>query len=205
MPARADAVVPQEDVVVDADGILLTEPIAAGTNVTARAEDVRAGETVLEPGRRIGAPELGVLATLGYARVRVYKRPRIAVLSTGDELVDPASELGEGQVRDSNRYALAGALAAFGASPVHAPRSADTLAALRAAMRAALQDCDAVVLTGGSSVGVRDLVPRVVAELGAPGAIRARHPRQAGGNRRFSARSAASRSSGCRGIRRRRS
>ena len=171
LPAGADAVVPQEDVTPEGDEIVLREMPAAGTNVTQRADDVRAGETVLAAGRRVGAPELGVLATLGYAHVEAFRRPRIALVSTGDELVDPELQPAAGQVRDSNRYALAGSLAAFGAVPVHYPRSADTLGALRGAVRAALADCDALILTGGSSVGLRDLVPRVVAELGSPGAI----------------------------------
>ncbi len=171
LPSGADVVVPQEDVALEGDEIVLHETLPAGTNVTQRADDVRAGETVLAAGRRIGPPELGVLATLGYARVEVFRRPRIALVSTGDELVDPDAVPAAGQVRDSNRYALAGSLAAFGAVPVHYPRSADTLGALRAAVRAALAGCDALILTGGSSVGLRDLVPRVVAELGAPGPI----------------------------------
>lgn len=171
LPAGADAVVPQEDVTAAGDAIFVRDSLPAGANVTQRGEDVRAGETVLAAGRRIGAPELGVLATLGYARVDVFRRPRIAIVSTGDELVDPTQELRPGQIRDSNRYALAGSLSAFGAEPVHMPRSADTLEALRTAVRAALEACDALVLTGGSSVGVRDLVPRVVAEFGLPGAI----------------------------------
>ncbi len=171
LPEGADAVVPQEDVAADGDWVLAREVLLPGTNVTQPADDVRAGETVLAAGRRIGAPELGVLATLGYARVDVFKRPRIAVVSTGDELVAPAQDPRPGQVRDSNRYAIAGALAAMGALPVHFPRSADTLPALRAAAGTALAQCDALVLTGGSSVGVRDLVPRVVAELGEPGVV----------------------------------
>ena len=171
LPAGADAVVPQEDVALETGEIVVREMLPAGSNVTQRADDVRAGETVLAPGRRIGAPELGVLATLGHARVAVFTRPRIALVSTGDELVDPRALPSAGQVRDSNRYALAGSLAALGARPVHYPRSADTLEALRAAVGAALADCDALLLTGGSSVGLRDLVPRVVAELGPPGAI----------------------------------
>ena len=171
LPDGADAVVPQEDVTVVRDAIAFARAPKAGECVTARADDLSAGETIFASGRRIGASELGVLATLGYARVEVFRRPRIALVSTGDELVDPGSPLGIGQVRDSNRYALAGALAAFGMQPVHFPRAADTLEALRAALRDALAACDGVVLTGGSSVGERDLVPRAIAELGSPGAI----------------------------------
>jgi molybdopterin molybdotransferase len=172
IPDGADAVVAQEDVAVTGDGsLVLREAIPAGDCITPRADDVRAGEVVLRAGRRLGAPELGVLATLGIARVPVFVQPRIAILSTGDELVDPDRTPGVGQVRDSNRYAIAGSLAALGARPVHVARSADTPEALRAALRRALDDCDAVFTTGGSSVGERDLVPRIVAELGTPGPI----------------------------------
>jgi molybdopterin molybdotransferase len=171
LPAGADCVVPQEDVDIAGEAFTLREPVQSGDNVTQPAEDVRRGEVVLEAGRRIGGPELGVLATLGYARVAVFERPRFAVLSTGDELIDVAASPRIGQIRDSNRFALAGSLTAMGALVVHVPRVADTRDALRAALRDALATCDAVVTTGGSSVGALDLVPEIVAELGTPGPI----------------------------------
>jgi len=172
IPDGADAVVAQEDVDIAGDAsLVLRGDVPPGDCITARADDVRAGEVVLRAGRRLGGPELGVLATLGIARVPVFARPRIAILSTGDELVDPDRVPAVGQVRDSNRYAIAGSLVALGAQPVQVARSADTPQALRAALRAALDDCDAVFSTGGSSVGERDLVPRIVAEFGAPGPI----------------------------------
>jgi molybdopterin molybdotransferase len=171
LPDGADAVVPQEDVELHGDTIVLRETVAAGEFVSQVAEDVRRGEAVLAAGRRLGGPELGVLATLGITAVPVFKRPRIGIVSTGDELVDPHEHPRVGQVRDSNRYAIAGSLAAFGAEPVQLPRALDTLEALRGVMRSALEGCDALITTGGSSVGARDLVPIVVAELGGPGAI----------------------------------
>jgi molybdenum cofactor synthesis domain-containing protein len=172
VPSGADAVVPQEDVdVLEPGWIALRGAVAPGESITQRADDVREGETVLRAGRRIGGPELGVLATLGIASVPVFVRPRIAILSTGDELVEPGVVPAIGQVRDSNRYAIAAALTALGAQPVQIARSADTEDALRAALRDALRGCDAVFSSGGSSVGDRDLVPRIVAELGAPGPI----------------------------------
>ncbi|GAC1444516.1 MAG: molybdopterin-binding protein [Vulcanimicrobiaceae bacterium] len=165
LPDGADAVVPQEDVTIADDTIALHESTAPGTFVSARASDIVAGEFVLRAGRRIGGPELGVLATLGVVNVPVFRKPRVALLSTGDELVDPAGDLAVGEIRDSNRYALAGALVALGATPVHVPRARDTHEAIAAALRDALASCDAVVTTGGSSVGERDFVPRVVEEL----------------------------------------
>ena len=171
LPAGADAVVPQEDADETPAGIVPHESPQPGDYVTQRADDVRAGERVLAAGRRIGGPELSVLATLGIVRVPVFRRPRVAIVSTGDELVDPGATLATGQIRDSNRYAVAGALRAMGAEPVQFPRAADTAEGLEAAFAAALAVCDALVTTGGSSVGERDLVPRAVVRLGAPGPI----------------------------------
>ena len=171
LPDGADAVVPQENVRVVRDTIDVDELPERGACLSLRASDIVCGETVLAAGRRIGGPELGVLATLGIARVAVYRRPRIALLSTGDELVDPAADLAIGQIRDSNRYALGGALVALGAQPVHVPRAPDTHDGLLAALRDALATCDAVITTGGSSVGERDLVPRVVEEIAAGASI----------------------------------
>lgn len=171
LPSGADAVLPQEDAERDGDVLVARARTAPGDFVTQSGEDIRAGETVLPVGRRIGAPELGVLATLGKVRVSVFRRPRIGIVSTGDELVAPEFTPAPGQVRDSNRYAIAGMLAALGAQPVHLPHAGDTLDALRAVVRDGLAVCEALVLTGGSSVGDRDLVPRVVAELGPPGIL----------------------------------
>ena len=171
LPDGADAVVPIEDAREEAGGIVPTAAVSAGDAFTPAGSDLRAGDLVLRAGRRIGGPELGVLATLGVTRVLVYRRPLFAVVSTGDELVDPSVEPAVGQVRDSNRYAVAGALRAMGADVEHAPRVGDEVGALRDALLALLDRCDAIVLTGGSSVGARDVVPRVVAQLGDPGVI----------------------------------
>jgi molybdopterin molybdotransferase len=132
---------------------------------------MRPGDCVLDAGRRIGGPELAVLATLGIVDVPVFRRPRVAIVSTGDELVDASQQPGRGQVRDSNRWALAASLIALGCVPVQRPVALDTPEALAEALRSALEGNDAVVLTGGSSVGVRDLTPRVIDGLGKPGVI----------------------------------
>ena len=152
VPDGADAVIPVEDVdECDFDGeagstISLNEDIVPGENVTAAGDDMRPGDRILTAGLRIGGPELAVLATLGIVDVPVYARPRVAIISTGDELVDASQKPGRGQVRDSNRWAIAAALTALGS---------------------ALDAADAVVLTGGSSVGVRDLTPQVIELLAA--------------------------------------
>lgn len=171
LPEGADAVVPSEDVVEEGAMISVTAAVSAGDALTQRATDMRAGDVALQAGRRIGAPELGVLATLGITEVPVFRRPVFGVVSTGDELVDAGVSPAVGQVRDSNRYAVAGALRAMGAEVAHFPRSIDEPEALRALLVAMLSECDAIVLTGGSSVGARDVVPRVVGGLGEPGVI----------------------------------
>lgn len=175
LPPGADAVMPieeaSEETAAGVPVVVTAEAYASGDSVTPAGADMRPGDRILEPGRRIGGPELAVLATLGIAQVPVFRRPRVAILSTGDELVDAAEQPRTGQVRDSNRWALAGSLIALGCVPVQRPVALDTPEALAEALRAALDLADAVVLTGGSSVGVRDLTPRTISALGGPGVI----------------------------------
>ncbi len=171
VPAGADAVVPVENLRLDGDRVIVEHAIAAGENVNPRGCDMRHGEPIMLPGTRVGASALGVLATLGQVRVPVFRRPRIAVISSGDELVEPGRVPRPGEIRDSNRYAVAGTLRAAGALPVHRPTVRDVPGALESALREALADCDAAVVTGGSSVGERDLTPAAIDALGAPGVI----------------------------------
>jgi molybdenum cofactor synthesis domain-containing protein len=171
LPDGADAVVPVEDAGVDGDRLAVHAPPAAGDFFTPPGSDMRAGETAIEAGRKIGGPELSVLATLGIVAVSVFRRPRFAIISTGDELVDASLVPGIGQVRDSNRWAIAGALAAMGADVVQLPNARDDLAELQAGLTAGLAQADGVFLTGGSSVGERDLTPDVIERFDGPGVI----------------------------------
>ena len=171
LPAGADAVVPIEDTVVDGSTVRVAARVESGENVVARGDDMRRGETILKNGKRIGAPQLGVLATLGIVDVPVYCRPRIAVLSSGDELVEPSQMPQPGQIRDSNRYAIAASLRAMGAQPHHYPTLRDEADEFERALARAVAECDAVVVTGGSSVGERDRLPAAVASLGEPGVV----------------------------------
>lgn len=171
LPAPFDAVVPIEDARVDGGHVEIGAAVPAGDCVTPAGSDMRTGETLLEPGRHIGGPELGVLATLGVVSVPVYRRPVFAVISSGDELVEAGEAPGPAQVRDSNRWAVAGALQAMGAAVRHLPTAPDDPVRLEALLKEAAATCDGVILTGGSSVGERDLTPRIVERLGEPGVI----------------------------------
>ncbi|HEX3457425.1 MAG TPA: molybdopterin molybdotransferase MoeA [Candidatus Baltobacteraceae bacterium] len=171
LPPGADAVVPIEDVRLDGDAIVVEAPVAAGSNVIETGADMRRGETVLSPGRRLHAPEIGVLATLGVTNVPVYRRPVVAVLSSGDELVAPHRRPVGGQIRDSNRYAVAASLELMGAQPRHYPTLRDEADEFEAALDRAIDECDAVVVTGGSSVGERDRLPHAVEAIARPGVV----------------------------------
>jgi molybdopterin molybdotransferase len=171
LPEGADAVVPFEDVRVEGATIVVDTKIASGENVVPQGADMRAGETILHAGRRIGAGQLGALATLGVTRVPVYRKPVIGVLSSGDELVPPQDKPARGQVRDSNRYAVAASLQAMGTQVRHYPTIRDETGDFTAALGAALSECDAIAITGGSSVGERDRLPSAVAALGEPGVV----------------------------------
>ena len=171
VPDGADAVVPVEDVRVNGTSVAVEASLQPGTNVNPQAGDMRRGSVALAAGTRIGGPQMGVLATLGVTQVAVYPRPRIAVLSSGDELVPPGMQPAAGQVRDSNRYAIAGALQGMGAVPFHGPTVSDVSGALERALRRALSEADGAVLTGGSSVGELDRTPAAINALGAPGVV----------------------------------
>ncbi len=172
VPAGADAVVPIEAVSVEGDRVRIGAAVAAGDCTVPVASDMRAGEPVLLAGRRIGAAVAGTLATLGITEVAVFRRPLFGVVSSGDELVPPDAVPAPGEIRDSNRFAVAAALQAMGAGVKFAREIVrDEPGAMRAALAELLAECDGVVVTGGSSVGERDLTPDAVAELGEPGVI----------------------------------
>jgi molybdopterin molybdotransferase len=134
--------------------------------VRAAGEDLKRGETILRAGTVLRAAEIGVLATLGQGSVRIIGRPRVAVLSTGDELVELDAPLRPGQIRDANRYSLASAARAVGATPVPLGIVRDTAEDLRRALRDAASNADVIVTSGGVSVGDHDHVKPVVDELG---------------------------------------
>jgi len=165
MPDGADTVVRVEDTDNASDVVTIAAATPQGTAVRQPGEDLKAGETILTTGTVLRAAEIGLLASAGRARIRVRKRPRVAVYSTGDEIVDLDAPLERGQIRDSNRYTLASAIRAAGAEPWVRGIVRDSPDALRAALREGLA-ADAIVTSGGVSVGDHDHLKPVLSELG---------------------------------------
>jgi molybdopterin molybdotransferase len=165
MPDGADTVVRVEDTDNASDVVTITAATPKGISTREAGEDLRKGETILTKGTVLRAAEIGLLASVGRARVRVRKRPRVAVFSTGDEIVDLDQPIERGQIRDSNRYTLASAIRAAGAEPWVRGIVRDSPDALRGALREGLA-ADAIVTSGGVSVGDHDHMKPVLSELG---------------------------------------
>ena len=166
LPAGADAVIPQEDVRASDGAVLVPRPVGAGESVRARGEDVTAGTAVFEAGRVVSAADVGLLATLGRIRCTVTRRPRVGILSTGDEVVDLGGPVGPGQIRNSNSYALMAQVAEAGAEPVHLGVARDSLDDIARRLGWGL-GCDALLSSAGVSVGEHDLVKAALEGLGA--------------------------------------
>jgi putative molybdopterin biosynthesis protein len=175
IPRGADAVVMIEhtELIEDdaAPAIDVHRAAASGQFISYAGSDIAHGETLLRRGTEIGSREIGILAACGFASVEVIRRPRVAVLSTGDELVEPGRPLRPGAVYDSNGAIIAAAVAEAGGEAVAFGAVPDDEAALERAMRQALDSCDMVVLSGGTSKGAGDLSHRVVSRLGSPGIL----------------------------------
>ena len=165
VPDGADAVVRVEDTSAHDGRVDVGVAVEAGRNVRRAGEDVRSGEVVLSPGTPLGPAELGVLASIGCARPSCARRPRVAVLTTGDELREPDEPLRPGGVRNSNAHSVPALVARCGAEVARVEMVPDDPAATRAAIEASLA-ADVVVLCGGVSVGEHDHVRAALAELG---------------------------------------
>jgi molybdopterin molybdotransferase len=166
MPDGADAVVPQEDVEADGDLVHVPGSVDTGAFVRPRGEDVRPGDRVLSPGQRLGSAEIGLLATLGHSPVRVYRRPRVAILSTGTELADLGVEPGPGQIPNTNTYSLMAQVREVGGIPVNLGIAPDRLDAIEERL-AWGQEADVLVSSAGVSVGDHDLVRDALTRSGA--------------------------------------
>jgi putative molybdopterin biosynthesis protein len=170
VPRGADAVVMIEDTDAGAGRLTVRRPVAPGANITFAGTDIGRGETVLRRGELLTSRETGVLAALGLARLSVVRRPRVAVVSTGDEIIPAGAAMRPGLVYDSNATILADAVRELGGEPVPFGIVPDDQPRLEAALRRALA-CDLVLVSGGTSKGAGDLSYRVVGALGEPGII----------------------------------
>jgi molybdopterin molybdotransferase len=166
LPDGADAVIPQEDVEASDSRVRLRTRVDPGTYVRPAGEDVRRGDVVFEPGCRIGAAEIGLLATLGYRQVRVVRRPRVAILSTGNELADLGTEPGPGQIPNSNTYSLMAQVLEAGFEPTVLGVAADRLDDIERRLGWGLS-ADVLLSSAGVSVGELDLVREALVALGA--------------------------------------
>ncbi|MGZ4269882.1 MAG: molybdopterin molybdotransferase MoeA [Solirubrobacteraceae bacterium] len=166
MPAGADAVLQVERVELDGDVVVLGDDVEPGRNVRPAGDDLRAGDLVLEAGTVLGPAEIGVAVGAGRAVLRCAAAPAVAVLTTGDELVEPGAPLAPGQLHDSNACTLAALVARAGGRLTGRGVVRDTAQSTREAIAAALVDADVLVLSGGVSVGPHDHVKPALAALG---------------------------------------
>ena len=172
LPVGADAVVMFEQTQpVDAASIEVVKPVAPLENVIQAGDDVRKGETIFHPGHRVRPQDMAALAGVGITIIPVFEKPRIAIISTGNEIVPADSVPSPGCIRDSNSYNLEGLIIQTGGVPVKMGIIPDEYAPLREALERALKECSLVLLTGGSSVGTSDLTEKVINDAGKPGVL----------------------------------
>jgi len=167
LPDGADAIVMVEDTTTSDDQTTVTinSSVEAGSAVRRAGEDMQPGQQVFDAGTLLQPGHLGVLATLGIEEIATHRRPLVGVISTGDELVEGAQELAPGQIRDSNRRTLLAMVEQAGCTPVDLGLIRDDEAAVEAALRAGAQQCDAIITSGGVSMGDFDYVKLVLARI----------------------------------------
>ncbi|MFZ4552165.1 MAG: gephyrin-like molybdotransferase Glp [Aquabacterium sp.] len=168
VPDGADAVVMQEHTTADAasDTVRFNEVVKLGQNIRRRGEDIAQGQTVLHAGVRLSAAAMGVAASVGAAQLNVFRRPRVGVLTTGNELVMPGASLPPGAIYNSNRHTLRGLVQATGAMANDLGVVPDDLDATRSALRAAAEQSDLIISSGGVSVGEEDHLRNAVLDEG---------------------------------------
>jgi molybdopterin molybdotransferase len=172
LPKNSDAVMMIEDTQrVSNSEVEIFKGIAIGENVLGIGEDVEYGQVVLKAGTRIRPVEIGGLMALGIMNIPVWDRPRVGIISSGDEIIDPRQDLRLGQVRDINSYMLSAQVASIGGEPVLYGTVPDNLNDLLVVAKKAYKECDMVVFTAGSSISVRDITSKAIGLLGEPGVL----------------------------------
>jgi molybdopterin molybdotransferase len=164
-PMGCDAIVPMEDTSDSGDYVIINNRVQLGDHIRLRGEDVQQNELVIAAGSLLRPSEINMLASFGIPTVDVYRRPKVAILSTGDELVEPGEPLGPGQIVNSNSYSLATAVREVGGEPLILGIARDNRTCLKEMMLAGLQ-ADVLITTAGVSMGDRDLVCEVLDEMG---------------------------------------
>ena len=167
VPAGTDAVVMVEYSSAAGDQVEIQRAVATGENVVAAGAEARAGDVLLRPGARLGPAQIALAAAAGKANISVYRKPRVAVLSTGDELVDVSEAPAPTQIRNSNSYSLCVQVIEAGGEPLQLPVAPDEEGKLTALIQAGIDAADLLLLSGGVSMGKFDLVEQVLARLGA--------------------------------------
>jgi len=171
LPKGANAVVMIEHTKKVDGEIEVFKAVTPGGNVSKKGEDIRKGEVAVESGVVLKPQHIGLLASLGYTQIPVIRKPKVAVLATGDELVELGEPSSEGQIIESNRLILSGLCLELGAQPISLGICKDDVKEIREKIREGLERADIVITTGGTSVGQRDLVPQAVNDTGSPGIV----------------------------------
>ena len=166
MPEGADTCVMQEDTTLDGDEVVIPKGLKPGANTRKAGEDVKAGEAMLEPGERLRPQDIAAIASTGSDTVEVFEPLKVALISTGDEIVRPGNPLGDGQVYDSNHHLLRGLLQTVGAEARDYGVIADRRSDVEAAVASAAGECNVILTTGGASRGEADFIVETIQKLG---------------------------------------